>query len=219
MQMLPATFAGYAPGSPPDAIWDPAVEIDAAAAMLARNGAADGSEAGQRRALLAYNHDQAYVTTVMQREAEYQAWLDAGSPVTTGALPWPLRGPISQGFGCTGVGLEPSRGGCSHFHSGIDIAAPYGTAVVSSCPGLVTHAVDSGTGFGIHVVVSCTGSTLSTLYGHLSARVVREGDFVTAGQLLGYEGSTGNSSGPHLHFEVDDLVPQNAVDPVDYLAA
>ena len=81
----------------------------------------------------------------------------------------------------------------------------------------MTDAVDSGAGFGIHVVVSCDlpGVDYSTLYGHLSSRVVEAGDRVEAGQVLGYSGSTGNSSGPHLHFEVD--TPGGAADPMDYL--
>jgi murein DD-endopeptidase MepM/ murein hydrolase activator NlpD len=216
MQMLPATFAAYAPaGSSAAAIWDPAVEIDAAAAMLAADGAASGDTG---RALLAYNHDAAYVAEVQARQGAYQQWLDDGQPGPDAALPWPLRAPMSQPFGCTGVGLEPPRGSCAHFHTGIDLAAPLGTPVLSACPGVVTLAQDSSTGFGIHVVVTCDapGVDYSTLYGHLSRRLVAAGDRVGAGQTLGYSGSTGNSSGPHLHFEVDTA--QGPVDPLRYLA-
>ena len=215
MQMLPATFAAYAPaGSGPQDIWKPEVEIDAAAAMLAADGASTGDVG---RALLAYNHDQAYVAEVEARQAAYQAWLDSGRPAADVALPWPVTGPLTQPFGCTGVGLEPSRGTCPHFHTGIDLGVPTGTAVASACPGTVTDAVDAGAGFGVHVVVSCDlpGVDYSTLYGHLSSRVVEAGDRVEAGQVLGYSGSTGNSSGPHLHFEVD--TPGGPADPIDYL--
>jgi murein DD-endopeptidase MepM/ murein hydrolase activator NlpD len=201
MQMLPATFAAYAPGgSQPADIWNPAVEVDAAAAMLGADGAASGDV---DRALFAYNHDRAYVAEVRARQAAYQAWLDEGRPGPDAAIPWPLRAPVSQPFGCTGVGL----------------AAPLGTPVVTACPGVVTLAQDAATGFGIHVVVSCDapGVAYSTLYGHLSRRLVETGDRVAPGQLLGYSGSTGNSSGPHLHFEVD--TDRGPVDPMRYLAA
>lgn len=216
MQMLPATFAAYAPGgSQPGDIWNPAVEIDAAAAMLAADGAASGDI---DRAVFAYNHDRGYVAEVRARQAAYQEWLDAGQPGPDAALPWPLRAPISQPFGCTGVALEPPRGGCPHFHTGVDLAAPLGTPVLSACPGVVTTAQDDATGFGIHVVVSCDapGVDYSTLYGHLSRRLVQVGDRVLPGELLGYSGSTGNSSGPHLHFEVDTA--RGPVDPMRYLA-
>jgi len=215
MQMLPATFAAYAPaGSQPSDIWNPGVEIDAAAAMLAANGAASGDE---QRALLAYNHDPAYVNEVAARAAAYQQWLDDGRPGPEAALPWPVEGPLSQPFGCTGVALEPARGGCAHFHTGIDIAAPTDTPVASACPGVVTAAGDAGTGYGVHVVVACDapGVDYTTLYGHLSSRAVQAGDRVAQGQMLGSSGSTGNSSGPHLHFEVD--TPSGPADPQQYL--
>ena len=216
MQMLPTTFTAYAPaGTAATDIWNPAVEIDASAAMLAADGAAAGDTG---RALLAYNHDSTYVAQVQARQAAYQDWIDAGMPGPDSAIPWPLTGPITQPFGCTGVGLEPSRGACSHFHTGIDLGVPPGTAVASACPGVVTQAVDSSTGFGLHAVISCDtpGIDYSTLYGHLSSLLVEEGDRVEAGQVIGYSGSTGNSSGPHLHFEVD--TPGGPVDPMGYLA-
>jgi murein DD-endopeptidase MepM/ murein hydrolase activator NlpD len=215
MQMLPATFASYAPaGTAATDIWNPAVEIDAAAAMLAADGVTAGDPG---RALLAYNHDPAYVAEVQARQAAYQDWLDAGRPSPDVALPWPVIAPMTQPFGCTGVGLEPSRGACPHFHTGIDLGSPSGTAVGAACPGTVTRAVGGPTGFGIHVVISCDlpGVDYSTLYGHLSSRVVEAGDRVALGQVIGYSGSTGNSSGPHLHFEVD--TPAGPADPMDYL--
>ncbi|HEX3606928.1 MAG TPA: peptidoglycan DD-metalloendopeptidase family protein [Candidatus Dormibacteraeota bacterium] len=217
MQMLPATFAAYAPtGAQASDIWNPAVEIDAAAAMLAADGAAAGDSG---KALLAYNHDPAYVAEVEARAAAYQEWIDDGRPGPDAALPWPVIAPVTQPFGCTGVSLEPSRGGCAHFHTGIDLGAPSGTAVGSSCPGTITQAVDGGSGFGIHVVVSCDlpGVDYSALYGHLSSRVVEVGDRVALGQVIGYVGSTGNSSGPHLHFEID--TPSGPADPAGYLAS
>ena len=110
---------------------------------------------------------------------------------------------VSQGFGCTDVDVEPVDLDCpgGHWHSGIDLAAPLGTTVVASAAG---HAqvVVSATGFGLHVVID-HGGALQTLYGHLSAVIIADGDEVSTGQPIGAVGSTGNSTGPHLHFEVD----------------
>jgi murein DD-endopeptidase MepM/ murein hydrolase activator NlpD len=135
--------------------------------------------------------------------------------VAPGSLAWPLHGAISQPFGCTGVSLEPPRGNCTHFHTGIDIAAPIGTPVAAACAGTVALAVDSSYGFGNHVVVACSSVGVSTLYEHLSSRAVSTGDTVTAGQLIGDVGTTGNSSGPHLHFETD--AAGGPVDPMGFL--
>jgi len=120
---------------------------------------------------------------------------------------------VSQPFGCTGFGFEPARGGCAHFHAGIDLVAPAGTPVRSVLPGVAERVVATGYGggYGIHVVVRHDPNT-STLYAHLLAATVRDGESLLAGALLGYEGSTGLSTGAHLHFEVRRLgVP---IDPV-----
>ena len=87
-----------------------------------------------------------------------------------------------------------------HWHSGIDLAAARGTPVVATLPGIVTVIV-SPTGYGLHVVID-HGGGLSSLYGHLDTVVVASGDVVTAGQVIGTVGSTGNATGPHLHFEI-----------------
>jgi murein DD-endopeptidase MepM/ murein hydrolase activator NlpD len=123
----------------------------------------------------------------------------------------PLKAAIvTQGFGCTPVTLEPMDPDCPnrHFHSGIDLAAPSGTPVYSVRNGLATVVSDSG-GYGIHVLVDSGGGQVE-LYGHLKAAAVAGGAFVFAGELVGWVGSTGNSTGPHLHFEVrQDGVPVN----------
>ncbi len=110
---------------------------------------------------------------------------------------------VSQVFGCTGFAFEPRRGDCAHFHSGIDLVGPVGGAVYSVLPGLVEVQVPSGYGggYGIHVLVHHDGATL-TMYAHLLTATVLSGQPVAAGALIGYEGSTGLSTGPHLHFEV-----------------
>jgi murein DD-endopeptidase MepM/ murein hydrolase activator NlpD len=109
---------------------------------------------------------------------------------------------MSQGFGCTRFAFEPVDMACpgGHWHSGIDLAATRGTPVMATLPGIVTVIV-SATGYGLHVVVSHANG-LSSLYGHLDTVLVASGDEVLAGQIIGTVGSTGNATGPHLHFEI-----------------
>lgn len=109
---------------------------------------------------------------------------------------------VSQGFGCSSFAFEPVDGACpgGHWHSGIDLAAARGTPVMATLPGSVAVIV-SATGYGLHVVID-HGGGLSSLYGHLDTALVMTGDFVTAGQVIGTVGSSGNATGPHLHFEI-----------------
>jgi len=125
--------------------------------------------------------------------------------------------PLTQGFGCTSLELEPWSVGCAtrHFHSGIDLAAPLGCPVLAASPGVVMVGRDPH-GYGMFVVIRRDGE-LSTLYGHLSVVLVESGDYVGAGDVIGHTGSTGNSTGPHLHFEV--RVGGQPVDPLPMLPA
>jgi murein DD-endopeptidase MepM/ murein hydrolase activator NlpD len=109
---------------------------------------------------------------------------------------------LTQPFGCTSFGQEPWSVQCPghHFHSGIDLAAPMKAPVFAATGGVVSAGEDPS-GYGLYLVV-VRDSSLSTLYGHLDARLVRPGEAVKAGQRIGLMGSTGNSTGPHLHFEV-----------------
>jgi murein DD-endopeptidase MepM/ murein hydrolase activator NlpD len=99
--------------------------------------------------------------------------------------------------------------GRARFHGGVDVAAAYGTAVPSVAAGRVVEAAERGA-YGLTVVVE-HGPGLRTRYAHLSASLVREGDTVAVGQTLGRVGSSGRSTGPHLHFEV--LKDGQRVDP------
>lgn len=123
----------------------------------------------------------------------------AASPVVDGVARPMAHWSVSQGYGCTGFYLEPARGDCPHFHAGIDLVAPIGIPVRAVLPG-VAEVVLTG-GYGLHVVVHHDGD-LATLYGHLANITVNPGDRLAAGQVLGAEGSTGASTGAHLHFEV-----------------
>ena len=102
-------------------------------------------------------------------------------------------------------------------HKGLDIAGPYGTPIVAAADGTVIEAnsTDSwGMSWGYYVLIYHNG-TYTTRYAHLSSVAVSQGQYVTAGTVVGYEGATGNVTGPHLHFEVY----QNGtrVDPMQFL--
>lgn len=109
---------------------------------------------------------------------------------------------ISQPYGCTALAIEPASRACAagHFHSGVDLAAATGTPVRATLAGVARVLVSAG-GYGLHVVLD-HGDGLSTLYGHLSAVAIADGETVAAGEVIGAVGSTGNSTGPHLHFEI-----------------
>jgi murein DD-endopeptidase MepM/ murein hydrolase activator NlpD len=122
-------------------------------------------------------------------------------PATTGAgedaaVPLPVSLPVTSHYGWRS---DPFTGR-SKFHGGVDVAAAYGTAVPSVAAGRVVEAGERG-GYGLTVVVE-HGPGLATRYAHLSASLVREGDTVAVGQPLGRVGTSGRSTGPHLHFEV-----------------
>ena len=102
-------------------------------------------------------------------------------------------------------------------HKGLDIAGPYGTPIVAACDGTVIEAnnYDSwGYSWGYYVLIY-HNDTYTTRYAHMSSVAVSAGQYVTAGTVIGYEGATGNVTGPHLHFEVY----QNGtrVDPMMFL--
>jgi murein DD-endopeptidase MepM/ murein hydrolase activator NlpD len=126
----------------------------------------------------------------------------SGSGVSASGLIWPVNGPITSGFG-------PRWGS---FHEGIDIGAPCGTPIHAAASGTVIYSgwMD---GYGNFVIID-HGNGLATAYGHQSAIYVSGGS-VSQGQTIGAVGSTGHSTGCHLHFEV--RVNGNPVDPLGYL--
>jgi murein DD-endopeptidase MepM/ murein hydrolase activator NlpD len=126
----------------------------------------------------------------------------AGSPQPPLKLSQIVAGAtITQGFGCTPFEFEPIDESCPqrHFHSGVDLAAPTGTPVHAATGG-VARVLD-GPGYGLHVLIR-HDARVETLYGHLSSVLVGNGQQLARGEVLGLVGSTGNSTGPHLHFEV-----------------
>lgn len=130
-------------------------------------------------------------------------------------LVWPAHGVvITQPFGPTTYPFEPPFDGFAHFHTGIDLAGPLGTPIMSAADGVVVAADTSTVGYGNHVIIAHAGGLL-TLYGHLETMLVKPGDVVKAGQVIGLLGSTGNSTGPHCHFEV--RFKDQPVNPIPFL--
>jgi murein DD-endopeptidase MepM/ murein hydrolase activator NlpD len=117
---------------------------------------------------------------------------------------------ISSGYGNR---RDPFTGGKA-FHAGIDFPAPRGTAVLAAGEGEVTF-VGQMSGYG-NVVEITHGGGLVTRYGHLSAFLVKEGQLVKTGTPIAKVGSTGRSTGPHLHFEVRR--EDKTMDPMKFLA-
>lgn len=127
----------------------------------------------------------------------------------TGAMSWPCSGPITSPFGYR---THPIFG-TTIFHAGIDIGVDYGTPIHAADSGVVVY---SGwiSGYGNAVIIN-HGGGVSTLYGHNQSLAVSEGQSVSKGSVIAYAGSTGNSTGPHCHFEVD--VNGSPVNPMGYL--
>jgi murein DD-endopeptidase MepM/ murein hydrolase activator NlpD len=100
-------------------------------------------------------------------------------------------------------------------HAGVDLAAPHGTAIVAAGNGVVVSAGPNG-GYGNAILID-HGDGWLTHYGHLSAIGVEEGQAVKAGEHIGDEGSTGHSTGPHLHFEVHQGQFPNPVEPTAWM--
>lgn len=128
-----------------------------------------------------------------------------GEPARAGQirLAWPVSGRITSRFG--------PRWGRHHY--GLDVAAPTGTPVRAAAAGRVTFSGSRGN-YGLLIVID-HGGGVETRYAHLSRLQVKEGDRVRQGQVIGRVGSTGNSTGPHLHFEV--LIDGTHQDPERWL--
>lgn len=137
----------------------------------------------------------------------------SGRPVSTisrmSSVKWPVQGRVTSGFGWRTNPVTRKR----ELHQGIDIAASSGTKIIAAAAGKVTFSGWNG-GYG-HLVTIDHGSGIVTRYAHLSKRSVAKGDSVSSGQVIGTVGSTGLSTGPHLHFEV--RIDGEAVNPRNHL--
>ena len=132
----------------------------------------------------------------------------------TGAVSIPSIMPLSGEHMTSGFGMRwhPVIGGRRQ-HKGVDLASPIGTPIHATADGTVAMAERFG-GYGLYVQIEHGGS-LETRYGHMSRIAVAEGQQVRKGDVIGYVGTTGRSTGPHLHYEV--RVDGTAVNPIPYM--
>jgi murein DD-endopeptidase MepM/ murein hydrolase activator NlpD len=151
------------------------------------------------------NEVNALLAVSAQLASRIQSSQSGSQPVqpSSSGFIWPVSGPVTSGFGW--------RWG--RMHEGIDIAVPSGTPVHASASGRVIYGGWLG-GYGNLVVID-HGGGIATAYGHNTSIVVGTGSGVSQGQVVAYSGSTGHSTGPHVHFEV--RVNGSAVDPMGYL--
>lgn len=121
--------------------------------------------------------------------------------------------PVSQAFGVNPTAYAAYG---LPYHNGVDFAVITGTPVVAAAPGTVAKFKHDVGGYGLHVVLDCEkqGEKFRVIYAHLSETAVHVGEQVAEGQIIGKSGNTGNSTGPHLHFEVR---PEDARKPGSYV--
>ncbi|MET0896078.1 MAG: M23 family metallopeptidase, partial [Acidimicrobiia bacterium] len=180
----------------------------------ARNGAAQAqaradAQVGSLRAQQA--EDEAALAVEDARVRQLLAGVGDGPPMGSGRFLKPVgNAPITSRFGYR---TDPITGATA-YHAGLDFGASCGTPIKAVGNGTVVSAGYNSGGYGNMTLIT-HGGGLATLYGHQSAFAVSAGQPVTAGQVIGYVGSTGKSTGCHLHFEV--RVNGNAVDPSGYL--
>jgi murein DD-endopeptidase MepM/ murein hydrolase activator NlpD len=141
--------------------------------------------------------------------AKVQPYSGLVLPPGTGQLMYPTIGPVTSNFGWR---IHPILG-IERFHSGIDFGADYGTLIYASESGRVIYSDWYG-GYGNAVIID-HGNGITTLYAHCSELYVRDGDSVVKGQPIATVGSTGFSTGPHLHFEL--RANGEPIDPAAYL--
>ena len=131
--------------------------------------------------------------------ADYGDVIESGDLIVSGDFIWPVTSTtITSDFGYRNTNIP----GASTYHKGVDIAVPTGTPVHASAAGVVTVASYQANGAGYYVFIN-HGNGIVTKYMHHSQNLVSAGQRVEAGQVIALSGSTGVSSGPHLHFQFE----------------
>ena len=190
---------------------DQAVKVEEAAQVL-KNLESDVAE--YERLLEEQAAEEARVNDeIAQREAELEELIRQNQIQFTVSNGWlyPLPTSCMTLTSAFGYRIHPITGR-PHSHTGTDIAAPYGTPIKAVKSGVVTIS-EYGSSYGNYVVIS-HGAGTTSLYAHMSSRAARAGDVVSQGDVIGYVGSTGNSTGNHLHLEI--RVNGSRVDPEQY---
>lgn len=145
------------------------------------------------------------LTMGLTRNATTADWIKANSAPNL----WPVEGQVTGSFG---ERIDPFNGEGA-FHSGVDIGSSFGHPIVAPADGVVTMTDTMG-GYGKTIMIS-HGNGISTRYGHLSGFAVTAGQHVQRGEVIGYVGESGRSTGPHLHYEV--RINDTPVNPYKYL--
>ena len=145
------------------------------------------------------------LTMGLTRNVTTADWIKANSAPNL----WPVEGQVTGSFG---ERIDPFNGEGA-FHSGVDIGSSYGHPIVAPADGVVTMTDTMG-GYGKTIMIS-HGNGISTRYGHLSGFAVTAGQHVQRGEVIGYVGESGRSTGPHLHYEV--RINDTPVNPYKYL--
>ncbi|HEY1678795.1 MAG TPA: M23 family metallopeptidase [Candidatus Sulfotelmatobacter sp.] len=145
------------------------------------------------------------LTMGLTRNATTADWAKANSAPNL----WPVEGQVTGSFG---ERIDPFNGEGA-FHSGVDIGSNYGAQIIAPADGVVTLTETMG-GYGKAIIID-HGNGISTRYGHLSGYAVSAGQHVHRGDLIGYVGESGRSTGPHLHYEV--RINNTPVNPYKYL--
>ncbi|HET7746455.1 MAG TPA: peptidoglycan DD-metalloendopeptidase family protein [Vicinamibacteria bacterium] len=150
------------------------------------------------------------LTTLTTRSEElHDFYSDQSALLSSTPSIWPVRGYLSATFGNR---LDPFTGQ-RDFHTGIDVSTPIGTAIHAPAEGVVISAGPHG-GYGLSLVID-HGYGVVTRYGHMDGFAVKPGQRLRRGDLIGYVGNTGRSTGPHLHYEV--WVRDQAQNPIHYI--
>jgi len=131
-----------------------------------------------------------------------------------GTFVWPTIYADRSGYWFTANRIDPNQGGTPHLHPGVDLRTGLGDPIVAAQRGTVIGSAYSAIGYGNYLMLD-HGNGQVTLYGHLSDSLVACGQVVAQGEMIGSGGSTGNSTGPHLHFEVG--LNGGRVNPCDVL--
>jgi murein DD-endopeptidase MepM/ murein hydrolase activator NlpD len=145
------------------------------------------------------------LTMGLTRNATTADWFKANSAPNL----WPVEGQVTGSFG---ERIDPFNGEGA-FHSGVDIGSNYGASIIAPADGVVTFSDQLG-GYGKAIMID-HGNGISTRYGHLSGFAVTAGQAVHRGDVIGYVGESGRSTGPHLHYEV--RINDTPVNPYKYL--
>jgi len=146
----------------------------------------------------------------------FMTWKKLDGGPFQGAISIPSVHPVAKLAFTSNFGIrsDPFRGTAA-MHAGVDIPGPVGTPVYATADGMVDHAERSG-GYGNMIEID-HGKGIATRYGHLSRMLVASGTHVVRGQLIALMGSTGRSTGPHLHYEV--RIDGHAVNPAPFLTS